>query len=248
MIEERFARGNSILHHADPKLKIVGAAILIPLIAVSHSFAVIITGLTISILLTLLAGLKLKFIFRHMAAVNFFLAFLWLFLPFTHESARFFQLGLLRIYLGGVLLGLQITLKANAIGLIITSLLSTSCVQAVGNGLRELGLSAKFTILLLTTFRYVGVIQQEYSRLRRAATLRRFTPGVNLHTYRTFAYLIGMTLVRGNEQAHRVNKAMIMRGFDGDFPVLEPCSGKSNTLVGTILLACSSLLVGACLV
>jgi cobalt/nickel transport system permease protein len=59
------------------------------------------------------------------------------------------------------------------------------------------------------------VIYQEYQKLLRAAHMRCFSPSTNLHTYRTYGYLFGMTLVKSYNRAHRVQQAMLLRGFNG---------------------------------
>ena len=45
--------------------------------------------------------------------------------------------------------------------------------------------------------------------------MRCFIPATNIHTYRTYGYLFGMTLVRSWNRATRVHQAMLLRGFNG---------------------------------
>jgi cobalt/nickel transport system permease protein len=75
--------------------------------------------------------------------------------------------------------------------------------------------------LLLITYRYLFVLEQEYQRLVRAMKIRNFRPKTDLHSYRTFAYLAGMLFVRASERARRVHSAMICRGFNGRFVSLR---------------------------
>ena len=86
--------------------------------------------------------------------------------------------------------------------------------------LSRLRLPDKFVYLLLMSYRYIFVIFQEYQRLHRALRIRGFKPGTNLHTYRTYAYLIGMLFVRASDRAERVYRAMRCRGFSGTFHTL----------------------------
>ena len=53
--------------------------------------------------------------------------------------------------------------------------------------------------------------------LSRAARVRGFTPKTDLHTYKTYAYMLGMLLVRAMARADRVYQAMLCRGFKGKF-------------------------------
>ncbi|MDH3347615.1 MAG: cobalt ECF transporter T component CbiQ, partial [Desulfobulbaceae bacterium] len=228
---------------ADPKVKLVGATCLMSFISVSHNLTVILVGLFIGILYVLMAGLKLSEVFKHLMVVNIFMLFLWFFLPFFGEGKVLYSIGYLKVYEKGVELPLFITLKANGVSLLIISLLSTTSVQRIGNGLRQFGVSVKFTVLLLTTFRYLSVIMQEYARLQRAVRLRCFTAKLSLHTYRTYAYLIAMTFVRSYEQGNRVNNAMVMRGFKGTFPVIDSPSRKSDYALGLLLMFSFTIIV-----
>jgi cobalt/nickel transport system permease protein len=74
--------------------------------------------------------------------------------------------------------------------------------------------------LLLMTYRYIFVIEREYQRLMTAIKIRGFRSGTNIHSYRTFAYLIGMIFVRASIRAQRVHQAMLCRGFKGRFYTL----------------------------
>jgi cobalt/nickel transport system permease protein len=69
--------------------------------------------------------------------------------------------------------------------------------------------------------------------------MRCFIPGTNIHTYRTYGYLFGMTLVRSWNRAIRVHQAMLLRGFNGRLiPLAQQTIGKNDItfLVATLLL------------
>ena len=54
--------------------------------------------------------------------------------------------------------------------------------------------------------------------------IRGFQPRTNLHTYRSYAYLAAMLLVRSYDRADRVFQAMLCRGFHGVFYSLRTFS------------------------
>jgi cobalt/nickel transport system permease protein len=62
--------------------------------------------------------------------------------------------------------------------------------------------------------------------MMRAIKTRGFVPKTRMHTYKTYAYLIGMIFVRSTDRAQRVHQAMICRGFDGHFHSLVRFSMK----------------------
>ena len=54
--------------------------------------------------------------------------------------------------------------------------------------------------------------------------IRGFQPRTNLHTYRSYAYLAGMLLVRSYDRGENVFQAMLCRGFHGVFYSLKTFS------------------------
>ena len=87
----------------------------------------------------------------------------------------------------------------------------------LGHALSLLRIPEKIVFLFLMTVRYIFVIESEYLRLVRTTKIRGFKPGTNIHTYKTYAYLIAMIFVRASARAQRVHQAMICRGFKGKF-------------------------------
>ena len=61
--------------------------------------------------------------------------------------------------------------------------------------------------------------------------IRGFVPRTNIHTYRSYAYLVGMLLVRSYDRAERIHKAMLCRGFSGKYYTLS----RSSIKIGDIL-------------
>ena len=214
---EQFSRGTSFLHRADPRVKIISKAALSLVIALCQSFSTALTGLLIAILLVVAARLSPAMILRRLLIVNSFNILLWLLLPLTYGGQAVIDFAGISISRPGLCLAALITIKANAIILLFISLLATSTVARLGHGLQELHLSPRLCMLLLFSYRYIAVIHQEYQRLQRAAKLRCFNPGTNLHTYKTYAHLLGMLLVKSWNRAERVRQAMTLRGFSGRF-------------------------------
>jgi len=214
-MEEGFARGNSLLHKRSPKVKVVATASLLTVVAISSSFEAIAFALGVLLPLVVLSRLPLKQVVRRLAIANTFTLFLWCTLPLTYGGEDHIQFAHIILSGGGVRLAALITLKTNTILLTIILLLGTSSIAELGHGLQGLGIPKKLCFLLLFSYRYIFVIYEEYNRLRRAAMMRCFRPATTLHTYRTFGYLFGMTLIRSINRSRRVYQAMQLRGFKG---------------------------------
>jgi cobalt/nickel transport system permease protein len=106
----------------------------------------------------------------------------------------------------------------------------------LGHAMHELRVPNKLVHLFFFTYRYIHVIHREYTRLTNAAKIRGFRPRTNMHTYRTFACLVGMLLVRSCERAQRVHHAMLCRGFKGAFHSLSGLSLKATDTISLIVM------------
>jgi cobalt/nickel transport system permease protein len=229
MMDERFATGNSLLHRRDPKVKVIVAAAFITVAAISNSFVVVIMALALALALLLLSRLDLRQVGKRLLAANTFTIFLWLTLPLTYGGEEITRLGPVTLSSEGIRLAILISLKTNCIVLSLITLLGTSRIASLGHALEGLHFSRRLCFLLLFSYRYIFVIYQEYQKLSRAAGMRCFVPATTLHTYRTYGYMFGMTLVRSWNRATRVHNAMLLRGFEGRLiPLEQQTVGRSD--------------------
>jgi cobalt/nickel transport system permease protein len=182
---------------------------------------VLIAALVLSTALVGLARLRIWEVIKRLLVVNGLVFFLWLVIPFTFPGDALFWIGPLGASREGIALAGQITLKSNAIILAFMALVTTMPLSTLGHALNRLRVPDKIVHLLLMTYRYIFVLEQEYQRLMRATRVRGFQPKTNVHTYRTYAYVVGMLFVRAGERAERVHQAMLCRGFKQKFYCLH---------------------------
>ncbi len=119
----------------------------------------------------------------------------------------------------GNLPAFTIGIKAYAAILLLSVLAATTPID---HTLRAVGaLGAPRSLVLTTTlmYRYLFVLFDEWRRISRARECRT---GGNLAKgrFRMWTNQLAMVFVRGWERAERVTTAMILRGFNGDFPTL----------------------------
>ncbi|WP_419660152.1 CbiQ1: cobalt ABC transporter, permease [Desulfosarcina variabilis str. Montpellier] len=244
MLSEAFAQGKSILHRLDPRLRIVFATLFSFLLAVSMGFPTLLAGLTLSVILVLTSGLPLKDVAKRLTTINIFNILLFLVLPITFAPPPAFLLGPVACSREGLLLAARITLKSNAILMVFIALIATMSIATLGHGLNRLRMPRKIVYLLLIAYRYVFVLEQEYQRLSTAIRVRGFVPGTNLHTYKTYAYLFGMLLVRALARAERVYQSMLCRGFKGKFYCIHQFSFSSTDRIWAGYLLLTLILLG----
>ncbi len=237
MISEPFVIGNSVIHQLDPRIRLAFTMLYAFVVALSYQFSVLVMALTISSALILISQVSITDVFKRIIWVNALIFLLWLLLPFTFKGEVLARIGSLAIYRPGVVLAAQITLKSNAILLAFIALIATMSFATVGHALFRLRVPEKIVHLLLMTYRYVFVIEQEYLRLIRATKIRGFRPGTNANTYRTYSYVVGMLFVRAAARAERVHQAMLCRGFKGQFYSLQEFQMGSASWVFAVLMA-----------
>ena len=221
MIDDQLANGASAIHGLDARCRLAACLLLSVVAALAQSQQAALVILAAGLLLTVLSGASFGFVLRRVAAINAFILFLWLFVPLSTPGEPLWQGFGLTVSREGVSLAWLVTLKANAVFFCVLSLLATIPAPALGRAMTALGVPAKFSFLFVFTYRYLHVIAEEYDRLVTAARLRGFVPATDGRTYRTYAALVAMVLVRSYDRSQRVYQAMLLRGFTGVFPCLN---------------------------
>ncbi len=246
MIEEKFASGQSFIHQLDPKIRIIASIVLSFAVALCDNLYIAGCYFIIATVLITMAQLKWWDVIIRLKPLFWFLLMIWIILPLTFDGDIVYQYSWLKITGSGVLLCCKITIKSITILLLFTALIATMTIASLGNGLHRIHVPDKMVFLLLMSYRYISVIEEEYKRLLRAAKFRGFKPGTNLHSYKTFAYLAGMLFVRASVRAQRVYQAMLCRGFNQKFHTLDVYpSNRLNLhfLIGIFLASLSLVMV-----
>lgn len=227
---EEFAEGNSFLHRLDPRIKFITITPYIFVIAFMQGTKGPFLALIVSFLMIALSRISLKKLIKRMVVVNTFIFILWIFLPFSYPGEVVFNIGPFEATHEGLLYTLSITLKANAIVLATIAILGTSEIFSLAHALVHLKVPNKLVYLFFFFYRYISVLHEEYTRLKNAMMIRCFRPKTNMHTYKTYAYLIGMLIVKSYDRSRRIYNAMLCRGFTGKFPIISHFEFKKSDL------------------
>jgi cobalt/nickel transport system permease protein len=231
IINESFSEGNTFIHRLDPRIKLLAAFLFSVIISVSNRFFPLFFAFIMSSALLTAARLPVKIVLPRILFANLFIFLLWIFIPFTIKGEPILKMGPLVISRQGLLYCLMLTVKSNAIIIILISLTATIPVFTMGRAMNYLGVPAKIANLFIFSYRYIHAILLEYRRLKEAMDIRGFRPKTNLHTYRTYAYLVGMLIVKSHDRAERVHSAMVCRGFQGKFFDLTEFSIKGKDFI-----------------
>jgi len=237
MIANNFTAGSTFIFRIDPRFKIIMAVVWSFLVAMLHQLDAALLALIIAVSLITINRLSWALVLRRLLVINFFVAFLWLFLPFSFSVPGEIVIGwgFFKITREGLSLALLLTIKANAVAMGALVLLATSSIIELAAAARRLGVSEKLTAMFFLMLRYFSVIYQELHRLRTAMAVRGFSPGLNTHSFRTYANLVGQLLIRSLDRADRVYAAMLCRGYHGKFWIDQEFKFKRTDLFASVL-------------
>jgi cobalt/nickel transport system permease protein len=112
------------------------------------------------------------------------------------------------------------------------------------HALARLRAPAILVTLMALLLRYLGLLEEEATRMVRARDLRGMPPGLRARA-RVAGYMVGSLFLRGFERSERVSLAMQARGFTGLLPAPPPrlLTARGAALLGALLLA-QAVLVG----
>lgn len=233
---------DSPVHRLDPRGRLVVAGAFSVAVVTCHEFPALGAALALALILALTARLPPRATIKRVMVMDLFVVLMLLMLPFTVPGAEWFRLGEWTASWEGLLRALEIALKANAVILALLALVGTMETATLGHALRHLRIPVKLIVLFMFMIRYIEVLGREYHRLRIAMKARAFRPRGDLHTWRTFGYLMGMLLVRGLDRSERVMRAMKCRGFSGHFHLHDTMALR---LADLVFGAASLLALGA---
>jgi cobalt/nickel transport system permease protein len=241
---EEFAEGTSFFHRLDPRVKFISLMPYVIVVALMQDPVFPAIALLFSFLMIVIARINMKKLMNRLAAVNIFILLLWVFLPFGFPGEAVLRIGALTASREGIIFALAVTLKANAIVLATIAILGTSEVFSLAHALVHLKVPNKLVYLFFFFYRYISVLHEEYTTLRRAISVRAFRAKSNLHTYKTYAYLVGMLIVRSYDHSQRIYNAMLCRGFTGRFPIITHFHMHTRDYLFLILMTVTTLILG----
>jgi len=212
-ILDRHAYADSIVHRLDPRAKLVGTFIFI-VVVVSHSkyaVAPLVPFVLFPVALTILGFVPLKAFFKRLLIALPFVALIGLFNPLL-DRAPLLEIGRISIS-GGWVSFASISLRGLLCVAAVIALIGTTSFARVTEALRALKVPKALVIQLMLLYRYLFVLIEEGSRMRRARALRASSSRVSIPTATS---MISVLLLRTMDRADSIWIAMKSRGFNGE--------------------------------
>ncbi len=209
------ATGDSAIHRLDGRAKVL--VVLVFIVSVvsfgKYEVSAVLPFFLFPAVMVALAGLPAGFLLKKTTLVIPFALVIGMFNPlFDREVAVWF--GPVGIS-GGWLSCASIVVRAILTVSAALILVSVTGFPSVCHALERLGMPQAFAMQMLFLYRYLFVLAEEGGRVSRARRLRSFgNKGMGLHA---FGALVGHLLLRAWERAERIHRAMLARGFTGEF-------------------------------
>lgn len=161
------------------------------------------------------------------------------FLALTPGTEMILRIGLLSIYRESLILLGTITFRSLCIFAFLSIAINGTESYKLASCLKRIGIPGKLIIILLSTWRYINLYIADLRQLMTSARLRGFSLTKGLSHGAVSADILLTLLIRSYEQSERVQAAMMIRGFTGDFAVRNgssPPTGRDLALSGTALI------------
>jgi cobalt/nickel transport system permease protein len=221
---DRAVAGNSPLHRADPRLKIVAtiATILTISLLPVGAFAALATLWVALIVASAVAGLGPWRLSRGaVIAAPFLLAAVPI--VFTAGGEPIARIGPLEVSAEGLVIFATVATKSWLSVQAALLLAYTTPFHDLIDALRDLRVPRILVAIIGFMYRYLAVIGEEASRMMRARSARSadaveggHRPGLGWRA-RVTGQMVGSLFLRSYERSERIYVAMQARGFDGTF-------------------------------
>jgi len=217
---DRYSHLTSPLQRWDPRVKIASLAVFVLGLALIKSLPVAAVALLCALILVYLAGLPVHFVAQGVKWVSVFLIPFLLIMPLSYPGVATFHVLGLPFAWEGFRLALVIMVKALAIVLVAYAMFGSSRFDISMIALQRLKCPKVIVQMLLFTYRYVFVFLAEMQRMDTAMRSRGFVKRPDRRTLQVMGNFVGTLLVRSFERTERIYKAMLSKGYQGEFHTL----------------------------
>ncbi len=250
---ERYQRRDSLIHHLDPRVKVVLTVLFILSNALLRDGAWLAFGLAWGVVIAAanLSKINLGFVVkRSFIVLPFTAAAITIMFTIPGEPLTSFRLFSwdLTISDTGLIRFLSIVLRSWLSVQMAILLTVTTTFFDLMHALRHLRVPPILVSIISFMYRYLFVMVDEVQRLLRARTARSaILPGQRgggtvIWRAKVTGHMAGQLMVRSFERSDRVYNAMLARGFRGELLTLNPHVMKQKDwlvagVVGTMLVA-----------
>ena len=222
---DKYSSLDSVLHRVDPRVKLLLSLCFLVLITATYNIKVFAFYLVVVAVLLVISKVPFHFYFKKLMVVTplaVLMAF-FIFLSYLIEANVEFSVDSLPVYYPVLYTIALLVSKIYLSILVLTLLVSCTSFNALLWSLRKYKLPVIVTTLSKLVYTYVFVFIDELHRTLRAYKSR--TPVLRISRVTVYGNIAAGIFLRSMDRSDLIYKAMISRGFTGDFP-----EGNTNRL------------------
>jgi cobalt/nickel transport system permease protein len=186
--------------------------------------------------LILLSRVTLSVLLRRVAIEFTFVSVVVLGALFRGGGEVLWRWGWLQVTTEGLTVLGSVSAKALLSLLMMNVLMLTTSIPALLHALVALRMPPLLVAIFASMYRYIGVLVEEFTSMRRAAASRNLM-GSNYRQRLVVGNMIGSLFIRTYERGDRVYQAMLARGYTGLPPISHiPKGGRADLLALTLTI------------
>lgn len=220
----------------DPRVKLASLGVFVLAVALIKTLPMAGAALLSATVLVFFSNLPVHFVVQGVKWVSMFLIPFLLIMPLSYPGEAAFHVLGLPFAWEGFRLALLITMKALAIVLVAYTMFGSSRFDISMIALQRLRCPKVVVQMLLFTYRYVFVFLAEMQRMDTAMRSRGFVKRADRRTLQVMGDFIGTLLVRSFERTERIYKAMLSKGYQGEFHTLVVFEADAKDAVKAVLV------------
>jgi len=225
---DRHSYGDTPVHRLDPRAKILATLIFVITVVSypKYEVAALTPFALFPLLMIVLGEVPAGLIMKRTLIVSPFALMIGLFNPLLDRQTMT-VIGGLEIS-GGWLSFSSIMIRFLLSVTAVLALIATTSFPNVCRGLTRMGVPRALVTQLLFLYRYLFLLVEEGTRVRRARDLR--AGGGSSRSLRLAAQVIGGLFIRTMDRAERIYQSMVIRGFDGEMKMIGRLSFSTRDL------------------
>jgi cobalt/nickel transport system permease protein len=239
---DKYSHLTSPIHKLNPVVSLTSflAFVVVVVLVPSGSFAPLFVALLSLSCVAFVSRIPLQFLIRRsLVVVPFAIA-----IGALNVLGKVAQLAIHHSALASLAFGpaglpsfLNMVMKSFVCILGTTLLVSTAGSVRLFSAMQNIGVPTGLTTGTCFLYRYMSVVADELSRMKRARDSRRAGNPSWLEDLRSLGALVGVLFIRSYERAERVYVAMCSRGFDGfGVTLVESRTSRRDILFPVLLL------------
>jgi energy-coupling factor transport system permease protein len=245
----QYIPGESFLHRADPRVKIVLTFVYMIAAFLINSYAGLFSFACFTLLIVVSSGIPLKVVLNGLKPVLIIILFTAIINLFSTSGTPIFKLGFLHITYEGISLTIKMTLRislliisASILTLTTTPILLTDGIEKLLNPLRSIKIPVHEIAMMMTiALRFIPTLLEETDKIMKAQASRGadFDTGNILQKAKSFIPVLVPLFVSAFRRAEELATAMEARcykGSEGRTRMKQLKMGKVD--VAVILVTC----------